>query len=235
MSFLGLICARGGSKGIPRKNVKDICGQPLIAYSIQAAQQSTLLSDIVVSTDDQEIADVALSYGASVPFMRPAELASDKALQIDAIIHAVETLAAQGKPYDYVVLLQPTCPLRDGADIDGAITKFKEEQADTLISVTEVAGYHPSTMYRKNEEAGLSPYITSDKSGVLRQNFDQLWWRNGAIYILSVDVMKQRRSLYGDKVVGFEMPAEKSANIDEPLDWTIAECLLRQKLESAPK
>jgi CMP-N,N'-diacetyllegionaminic acid synthase len=224
---LGLINARGGSKGIPRKNIRHLNGKPLIAYAILSGLEATSVDRVVVSTDDREIAGVARDYGADTPFMRPPELASDKALQIDAVRHAIEQLAMDGDNYDVVVILQPTCPLRTAADIDGAISLMRASQADTVISVTEVTGQHPLTMYTMESDGHLSPLLASSRAGVLRQEFRPIWWRNGAIYAINKPVVMKDRSLYGGRVVGYPMPAERSVNIDEPLDWIIAEAMLQ--------
>lgn len=224
---LGLINARGGSKGIPRKNVRSLNGKPLIAYAIESGLGARLIDRVVVSTDDQEIAEVAMSFGADIPFMRPPELASDKALQIDAVRHAVEQLARAGDIYDVVVILQPTCPLRSAVDVDGAISMMAESGADTVISVMEVTGQHPLTMYTREPDGRLFPLLESNRAGVLRQEFRPIWWRNGAIYAIRTPVVMMDRSLYGRRVVGYPMPAERSVNIDEPLDWIIAEAMLK--------
>lgn len=224
---LGLINARGGSKGIPRKNVRSLNGKPLIAYAIESGLGARLIDRVVVSTDDQEIAEVAMSFGADIPFMRPSELASDNALQIDAVRHAIEQLARAGETYDVVVILQPTCPLRNAVDVDGAISMMAESGADTVISVMEVTGQHPLTMYTRESDGRLFSLLESNRAGVLRQEFRPIWWRNGAIYAIRTSVVMTDRSLYGQRVVGYPMPAERSVNIDEPLDWIIAEAMLK--------
>lgn len=229
--MLGLINARGGSKGIPRKNVKPLCGKPLIAYAIEAGLAAKRVNRVVVSTDDQEIADVAREYGADVPFMRPASLASDSALQIEAVKHALTTLKSTGEDFDAVAVLQPTCPLRNAADIDGALQLMDDTEADTVISVTQVQGYHPLTMYVEDGCGSLRPLLDGNPAGVLRQEFSNVWWRNGAVYAIKSSVILEHGTLYGDRIVGYPMPVERSANIDEPLDWDIAELLLRRELE----
>ena len=226
--FLGLINARGGSRGIPRKNVKELAGKPLIAWTIEAARDSRRLDRLVVSTEDQEIAEVAGRFGADVPFMRPPELASDTALQIDAIRHALQTLGDAGDAYDGVTVLQPTCPLRRTEDIDGALDLFQAATADTVISVTAVQGQHPLTMYTRSDDGTLSALFESDGAGVLRQEFPVTWWRNGAIYVVRTSLVLERRSLYGPRLFGYPMPPERSANIDEPLDWVIAEAMIER-------
>ncbi len=232
MRCLGLINARGGSKGIPGKNIKLLNGKPLIAYSIEAGLAASRISRVVVSTDSTEIAEVARQHGADVPFMRPLGLASDTALQLDAIRHAVSFLEAEGDFYDVIVLLQPTCPLRSYLDVDKAVDLMEKSAADTVISVMQVHGQHPLTMYVGGPENTLLPLMDSNKAGVLRQEFPKVLWRNGAIYGIRRDVLMDQNTLYGSKVVGYEMPEECSANIDEPVDWIVTEALLQYRLNS---
>ena len=142
--ILGVIPARGGSKGIPNKNIKDLSGKPLIYYTITEAQQSTLLSDTIVSTDSMLIKEVAETFGANVPFLRPNELSHDTALAIPTIQHAVRTYEGiVGFDYDYVVMLQPTAPLREASDIDNSLKILIDSQKDSIISITDVYNYHP--------------------------------------------------------------------------------------------
>ena len=233
--ILGLINARGGSKGVPRKNVKSLGGKPLIAWTIEAARASRRLARLVVSTDDTEIASVARQFGAEVPFMRPQELATDTALQIDAISHALQTLGASGDDYDAVAILQPTCPMRQPGDIDGALDLLISERADTVISVMEAQGQHPLTMYTRLEDGRLTPLMEANQAGVLRQEFPTVWWRNGAVYAVRTAVILETGTLYGAKVLGYPMPPERSVNIDEPLDWMMAEAMVAYLADQAAR
>lgn len=221
MKILGLVNARGGSKGVPGKNIKPLGGKPLIAWSIAAGLGSKMLSKLVVSTDCEDIAAAARAAGADVPFLRPAALATDTARQIDAVIHAVTFMEAQDGRYDYLCILQPTCPLRSAADIDGALDLLVSSGADSVITVTEVGGRHPMTLYRKGEAARLLPYVPSDGAGVLRQAFEPVFWRTGGVYAMKRDVAVERRSLYGDDLRGYAVPEERSFNIDSPFDWDL--------------
>lgn len=221
MKILGLVNARGGSKGVPGKNIKLLGGRPLIAWSIAAGLGSRHLSKVVVSTDSEAIAEAARAAGAEVPFMRPAELATDTARQIDAIIHAVGFVEARDGRYDYVCLLQPTCPLRSSADVDGALDLLLSTGADSVVTVTDVGGRHPMTLYRKGKDGVLSPYLASDGAGVLRQDFEELYWRTGGVYAMKRDVVMERRSLYGQDIRGYAVPEERCFNIDSPFDWAL--------------
>lgn len=233
MRALGLINARGGSKGIAGKNIKLLDGVPLISYSVMAGLAASSIARVIVSTDDEKIAAVAREYGAEVPFMRPADLATDKSLQIDAIIHAIQTLEEGGDFFDIVVILQPTCPLRTAEDIEGALKLMHDTDADTVISVMQVTGQHPLTMYTEDAQGMLRPILPADPAGVLRQEFPKVLWRNGAIYAAKRSIIMQTRSLYGSRIAGYEMPEERSANIDGPVDWLMAETLLKYQKEQA--
>ena len=226
MKFLGLINARGGSKGIPRKNIKKLNGKPLINWTIEEALKSKLLSDVIVSTEDEEISQISMEAGANVPFLRPKYLAQDATIQIDVIKHALLTLKEQGKNYDYVVTLQPTVPLRIVEDIDLSIEKIIESKADSLITVCDIAGKHPKTIYSINDDSSLEPFQGIDNKGVLRQNFKKYYWRNGAVYITKVKILLEMESLYGTKISFHEMPEERSFNLDSIFDWSIIEAYI---------
>ncbi len=228
-SILCLINARGGSKGVPGKNIRMLGGRPLIAWSIETALQSKLIKKAVVSTDSEEIAHVATQHGAVVPFLRPSELATDTAKQIDVIAHALKFLESMGEHYDYVCILQPTCPLRSVEDVDGTLELLISSGADSAITVTDVGGRHPCTLYKMNEgDNKLTPYVESSKAGVLRQGFEELYWRTGSVYAMKADVVK-KGSLYGDDTRGFVVPEERTFNIDTPFDFELTEAWLKYK------
>lgn len=229
--ILGLINARGGSKGVPGKNIRLMLGKPLIAYSIEIAKLSTLINRVVVSTDSPEIAMIARDYGAETPFLRPAELASDSSLQIDSIIHAVDYLESEEEQkYDYVCLLQPTSPVRLINDLDGAINELITSGADSVITVTPVKGFHPSTYYNMGDDGRLKPFVQTSSVGVIRQEFPEIFWRTGSVYAMKRDNLALR-TLYGSDIRGYVIPAERCANIDEPLDWEIAELLMKKHID----
>lgn len=228
--ILGVIPARGGSKGIPKKNLFPLAGQPLIAYSIEAALASELISEVVVSTDDEQIKAVALAHGAEVPFMRPAELASDQALAIPTIQHAVrECEQRQGGKYDYVVMLQPTAPLRLAQDIDDSLTQLIAANADGLISIVDVGNYHPAKM-KLVEADQLLDYLPDMRENPPRQSLSPVYIVNGAIYATKRDVLMQANSFKGAHCLPFVMPRERSANIDELEDMVVAEYFLHKRL-----
>lgn len=221
MRVLGLVAARGGSKGVPRKNVRELHGRPLVTWAVDVARAASRIDRVIVSTDDETIAQVAREAGADVPFMRPPELATDTALQIDAIVHAVRTLEAAGDRYEVVTLLQPTVPLRSAADVNGTLELLDETGADSAITVAKVDAYHPLTYYTRRDDATVEPMLASDPAGVRRQEFPSYYWRTGAVYAMRRDVVVERRSLYGSRTVGFVVPPERSFNIDSEFDWDL--------------
>lgn len=223
MPTLALIPARGGSKGIPRKNVRMLAGQPLITWTIQAALASTRIDAVVVSTEDEEIAEVARNAGAEVPFMRPAKLSADDTPGIEPALHAIEMLPA----YDAVLLLQPTSPLRTTADIDGVLVLAAETNAPAIVSVCE-AEDHPALMYRLAPGGNLQrlfPGSNVDR----RQDLPKVFSLNGAIYFGRTEWLRAQRSFIGEGTIGYPMSDEDSVDIDGPLDWRVAEILLAER------
>ncbi len=220
--ILAVIPARGGSKGIPHKNVINLCGKPLISYTIEAALGSKYIDYVMVSTDDQEIADVARKNGAKVPFMRPVELASDTAKTIDAVLHAILELKKIGEEFYSLVLLQPTEPLRTSKDIDGSIEKYFECNCQSLVSVSEVDD-HP-ILIRSIENDKLKP-ILGVSSTCRRQDMPKYYRVNGCIYINTINEINERTS-FNDNLIPFIMDKSHSIDIDEMSDLFWAEYCL---------
>ncbi|MCC7305662.1 MAG: acylneuraminate cytidylyltransferase family protein [Alphaproteobacteria bacterium] len=226
---LGLINARKGSKGIPGKNIKPLQGKPLIAWSVETARQCPSLSRVIVSTDGDDIARVARQYGAETPFTRPPELATDDCLQIDVITHAVEWLEKNEKDfYDYICLLQPTSPLRSAEDVEQTLALAVKSGADSAVTICDVGGHHPYIYYRLQGDHKLSPFIETLPAGTSRQSFPPLYRRAGSVYVIKRSNLAEK-SLYGKDVRGYEIPYERSINIDEPFDWDVAELLLKKR------
>ena len=224
--ILALIPARGGSKGIPHKNIAPLAGKPLIQYSIDAARGSSYIDSVLVSTDDEEIARVARACGAEVPFLRPAELASDTAKTIDAVLHAVETLRDMGEAFDSLVLLQPTSPLRTTAEIDGAIERFYTCGRKAVVSVSEVSD-HPMlmrTIEQTDDGERLKPLLQVS-STVRRQDMPPFYRVNGSIYVNAVEELSRTTS-FNDNPVPYVMAKEHAIDIDEPADLKLAEWAL---------
>lgn len=212
---LALIPARGGSKGIPNKNVYKINRKPLIAYTINSALECDYIDSVVVSTDSEVITKAAIRAGAEVPFMRPSELASDTSKTIDVVLHAIEALKNMGREFDYVVLLQATSPLRTASDIAGALDTFVKNGEKGLVSVSE-AEESPILM-RKFDENGLLVSIIEGNSTIRRQDLPTYYKVNGAIYINRVDDLNKDTSL-NDNEIGYIMDKTHSADIDEYKD-----------------
>lgn len=196
-TFIAVIPARGGSKSIPRKNIIDVAGKPLIAYTIETALASRYLDRVIVSTDDAEIAEVSKQYGAEVPFLRPAHLATDEAKTIDTVIDTLERIE---QSYDYVVLLQPTQPLRTVQQIDDAIQQVVEQNQSSLVSVEEVTD-HPILYRTMTTEGKLLPLLHQN-STVRRQDFEPYYKVNGLIYINKISDLTSATSL-NDNVYAF--------------------------------
>lgn len=221
---LAVIPARGGSKGLPRKNVLPFAGRPLIAWSVQAALDSTGVTRTIVSTDDQEILEAAVAAGAEAPFVRPAALASDEATAMDVVHHAMQWAETQG-PWDYFVLLQPTSPLRTAADIDGCIELCRSRGAPAVVSVTP-APKSPYWMYGLDERGALSRLFEPPEQAARRQDLPPAYLPNGAVYVASWAHLAGGGGFY-DGALGYVMPAERSVDIDSALDFLMAENLHR--------
>lgn len=223
---LGLINARGGSKGVPRKNIRLLADRPLIAYAIDAALGAMLIDTVVVSTDDDEIAATAKTLGARVPFMRPTELASDTALQIDTIRHAVLTLEEAGEHYSHIAVLQPTAPLRIAKDIDAVVSVLIETGADSAVSLVRISGVLPYTYYHLEDGGRMRSFLDVPARGNNRQSYPDLFERSGAVYAMRRETVIDKASIYGEDSRGVELPIERSVNIDTLFDWRIAEALM---------
>ena len=230
---LGVIPARGGSKGLPRKNILHLAGKPLIAYTIEVALRSALLDRVMVSTDDDEIAKVAREYGAEVPFSRPPNLAQDDSLVFPVLIHAVNWLCErQGFNPEYVMLLQPTSPLREVDDIDSAANIAIKTEADSVVSVGAVH-QHPYWMKRVVEDGRLTSYLSSDQFPYRRQELPSIYALNGAIYLVSTKVLLKQQTFYTDRTYAYIMPPERSLDVDSKWDLYLAELILEDKARRA--
>jgi|WetSurMetagenome_2_1015567.scaffolds.fasta_scaffold21902_4 CMP-N,N'-diacetyllegionaminic acid synthase len=229
MKILGIIPARGGSKGVPGKNSKLLAGKPLIQYTIEAAQNSELLTDTIVSTDSSEIAHLAALLGAEVPFIRPDSLATDTASSIDVVQHAVEFLKTQGRIYDAVCLLQPTCPFREKGFIDQAINKFAKAGTDSLISVLPLPEqFNPHWIFEMT--AGDHLVLATGEKEIIkrRQELPQAYYRDGSVYLTLTQVITDRNSLYGETITYLVSEKLYHVNIDTPEDWEQAKELAEQ-------
>lgn len=232
---LALIPARGGSKGLPRKNVLPISGKPMISWSILAALQAECVTDVVLSSDDDEIMDIATRYGCDVPFRRPADLASDTATLVDVVLHALDVLPSHGYlKYDYVLLLQPTSPLRTSADIDGAFELMRLKEARSCVSVYDPC-VSPFLMFELAADSRISPVIPTKGVSLRRQDLPPTYKLNGAIYFAMPNHLRNTKSFINDTTIGYVMPDDRSADIDTRADFEIVQRHLDEKINKGKK
>jgi CMP-N,N'-diacetyllegionaminic acid synthase len=229
MRVLGLIPARGGSKGVRRKNVRPLCGKPLLQWTVETSLASRALGRVVLSTEDAEIAEVGRRCGVDVPFIRPRELAVDDAPTLAVVQHAVLALEKQGDRFDAVCLLQPTSPFRRSADIDASIELLEESHADSVVSVQRVPPeYNPHWVYFRDSDGSLR-LSTGDLSPIpRRQLLPPAFHRDGSIYVTRREVIVDQGSLYGARVLGYEVDRATAVNIDTPADWDRAEAMMQE-------
>ena len=221
MSLLALIPARGGSKGIPGKNIRLLAGIPLIAHTIKAAQQVSAITRIVVSTDDEKIAEIATRWGAEVPFMRPSELAKDDTPGIAPALHALEQIPESNE----ILLLQPTSPLRSSQDIEGIISFKNQKTCQSTVSVS-ISPKHPQWMFRLKQDGALQPFMDATAAD-RRQDLDSAYVLNGSMYLCDRAWLQNQGSFVGTGTLGYPIPLERSVDIDTPLDWLWAETLMQ--------
>jgi CMP-N,N'-diacetyllegionaminic acid synthase len=228
MRVLGLIPARGGSKGVPRKNIRMLGQKPLLQYTAEAALQSELLSRLILSTDDDEIAEVGRECGLEVPFMRPTELAEDTTPTLPVVQHALHWLEKRGDTFDAVCLLQPTNPFRRVADIDGCIRLMETSGADSVLSMLPVPHeYNPHWVYMRDGDGRLRLSTGETSPIARRQDLPQALHREGSVYVTRHDVVMLKNSLYGDHVEGYLISSDANGvNIDTLQDWAAAESKL---------
>lgn len=228
MRVLGIVTARGGSKGIPGKNLALLHGRPLLFYTVEAARSSQRLTHTILSTDDSEIAAAGKELGLSVPFLRPAELARDDTPTVPVLQDAVRRVEALGEVYDAILTLQPTNPLRTAADIDGAIELLEATGADSVISFVDTGERHPARMkYIEPDGRVIDPPFAEEFEGQRRQDLPKLFLREGAIYLTRRDVLIKQGSLKGEDCRAWLMPEDRSCNIDTPFDLWLAEQLMQ--------
>lgn len=222
MRVLGIIPARGGSKGVPRKNIREVAGRPLIAYTVDAALASRLLTRCIVSTDDQETADISASLRCEV-MKRPIELAQDETPTLDVVKYAFDVLESQGEFFDFGLVLQPTSPLRTGLDIDSALQALIQSDADSVVSVYQVSDHHPARMYRM--ENGCLVSFDEKFVSARRQELPPVYHRNGAIYAFRRSLLEQD-TLMGQTILPYIMAEDRSLNIDTEYDLVLADLIL---------
>jgi CMP-N-acetylneuraminic acid synthetase len=228
---LAVIPARGGSKEVPRKNIRLLHGKPLISYTIEAALAvQHLFHRIIVSTDDKEVADISKEFGAEIPFLRPVELSGDEVPMVPVLQHAVRFIEQQdGITFDWVYLLQPTVPLRMPEDLEKAMQLAQDVACDSVISVVQVFSVHPILM-KRIEEGRLLPYCIEEKEGTRRQDYQPpAYMRNGAIYITRRPILMERNSIWGTRICPYIMPPDRSLGVDSELDFKMIDLLMSEK------
>ena len=225
--ILSIIPARAGSKGIKDKNIVNICGKPLIAYTIKASLGSSYITDTIVSSDSNKILDISKTYGA-MTIKRPLEYATDFASSESVVFHTIKFLEKSGKYYDYIILLQPTSPLRDSNDIDSAIKKLYEKNADALISVKEVDNKILKA-FIEDENGNLQGIANNTYPFMPRQKLPKTFMSNGAIYIIKTDIFKRKKSFYSEMTIPFLMSQDKSLDIDTYDDLEFLRQILCEK------
>lgn len=224
-SRMALIPARGGSKGLPHKNIRLLGDKPLIGWTIEAALNSACFTRVVVSTDDAEIADISKSYGAEVPFQRPAELANDQAKSIDVVIQALQWFEGLGQKFDQIALLQPTSPLRNASDIQKALDVFNLKKAGAVVSICECE-HSPLWMNTVGEDLSMCDFLSKSILNQNRQGLKQYYRLNGAIYLADIQYLKDCCGFFGPRTYAYVMPQERSVDIDSELDLRFAWFLL---------
>jgi len=230
---LAIIPARGGSKGLPRKNIKPLLGKPLVAWTIEQAKNSKYVNKVVVSTEDKEIAEIAKEHGAEVPFLRPDKLARDDSQRIDVIMHAINWFEERGEDFDILVFLEPTSPLRDVEDIDKCIELLlNNKKARAIVSVAKSELAHPEFNVVINKDGFIRKTDGSTNFRVLRrQELSDVFFFEGSIYISYTDTLKRKKEFYHDLTLAYVVPKYKYHEIDEISDFICVEALMKAKLE----
>jgi CMP-N,N'-diacetyllegionaminic acid synthase len=233
MKVLGIVPARGGSKGIPHKNIVSLLGKPLLAYTAEAALAAKRLTRIVLSTENAEIAQVGRRYGLDVPFLRPVELARDETPTLPVLQDVVRKLEATGEAYDAIFILQPTNPLRRPEDIDGAIDLLERTGADSVISFVDVGERHPARMkFITPEGQVIDPPFAEQFEGQRRQDLSKLYLREGSVYVMRRAILMDQHSLKGNDCRAWMIPPERACNIDTPFDLFLVEQMLKYHANS---
>ncbi|MEK7655923.1 MAG: acylneuraminate cytidylyltransferase family protein [Patescibacteria group bacterium] len=231
MKILAIIPVRGGSKGIPQKNIRAFNGQPLIALSLEAAKQSSVVDRVIVSTESQEIADISIAHGAEVPILRPTEMAGDSSPVIDAVIHMLDYLRDR-EQYEptHILLLQATSPLRRASDIDAAVQLYQERGADSLVSVCRTE----NALYFKREDDVLESVVDGYRTRGNRQELPVCYKLDGSmIYLVRTDLFRETRSFFSGRLVGYEVERWRAVDLDEIQDFVIGELIHKHRDEIA--
>ena len=230
MKIMSIIPARGGSKGLPGKNIKQFGGKPLIAWSIEQARTSKYIDEVIISTDDEEIAGIARKFGGNVPFLRPAVLAQNDTPMVDVVVHVLnETKKTEVCFPDFLVLLQPTSPLRALADVDAAIEMLvTNKTANAVVSITEVSE-SPYWMKALTNEGFVEGFLENREKYDRRQDVPIVYRLNGAIYVCKTPILLKNRNFCPGNTLGYIMPEERSVDIDSIIDFKLAELMISER------
>lgn len=232
LRILALVPARAGSKGLPDKNIRPLGGKPLLAWPIEAARASRYVDRVIVSTDSAHYAELARTAGADVPFLRPAELASDSAPSIDFMLHALDTLAAQGEHYDVLLLLEPTSPLTEASDIDSALEALvgAAGQADAIVGVSALVSTHPAFAVRVGAGGLVAPYAAASFGQLpRRQDAEPLYSLDGSLYASTPAALRRERGFCHERTLPYITPRHKSFEVDDLLDFICIEAIVAQR------
>ena len=221
---MAIIPARGGSKSVPNKNIRELGGKPLIAWTIEQANKSKHIDRIILSSDDDKIINIAKNWGCEVPFKRPKEIARDDTAGIEPVIHALQTLQER---YDYIVLLQPTSPLRKVEDIDRCIKLCSKKKAPSCVSITKPEN-NPFWMFTLDQDCYLKPLINTSKEYFRRQDIPNVYSLNGAVYVAETKWLLAKKTFISPETIGYIMPKERSNDIDDEIDFKFCEILIHQ-------
>lgn len=230
-SVIAIIPARSGSKGLPGKNIKQLCGKPLIAWSIEVALKSKYIDEVIVSTDCEHIADIARGLGSNAPFIRPTDLSGDTASSIEVIRHALDFYRMHlSKSFDYIVLLEPTSPLRTCEDVDGAITCLAESPlATSVVGICKTESQNPAFLVKKEHNGLLIGYENLGMKVLRRQDISEVYFFEGSVYVSEVPALLDKGTFYHNQTLGYEFPKWKSFEIDDLDDFIIVEALMSHK------
>lgn len=226
--ILAIVTARGGSKGLPRKNILELNGKPLIAYTVEQIKKSSYIDASFISTDSREIADVCEKYGISVPDLRPQELAQDTSSSMDVLAYTIDLLEKRNERYDYMILLEPTSPLRKDHDIDNMIEiAIEHPDAEGVISVGRVHLEHPSIIKKINATGYITPYISDGRTFYQRQLEDQALFPYGVGYLVKIDRFKETHTIYMDKMLPYYIERWQNYEIDDIYDFNCIETIMK--------
>lgn len=227
--ILAIIPARGGSKGLPGKNIRSLCGKPLIAWSIEQAKASKYIDEVFVSTDSTEIADVAKSFGVEIPYLRPAELATDTSPSSEFVIHTINYFRSQAKEFDYILLLEPTSPLRKKDDIDKAI-ELLQENTISIVSLGEVHTEHPNiTKYIDNDK--ILPFVDISEKITHRQSLSKAYFPYGVVYLVQINYFEKEKRFYSEESTPYFIERWQNYEVDDIFDFLCIEAILNYKKE----